>query len=455
MTATQLDVCRVTVVTPQRWADVALPSREPLVALLPALIDQVGEAELQQQPVAVQRLGEPALNLDRSLEDCGVLDGDTLYLVPDEQRLPEADFDDSAAAVGHGVLATQTAWRATHTRSVLHALAGVALLLSALLLVTRPPDAIGAYGGLLLCVLLLVGASAASRSWSDRTLALVLAAGAIVHAGLAGGTVLRSASGTGWDSPACWVAVAALVFGAATVAHAGTGGLSVGFAGVALGGLVAVVAGTAGTLVGWDAAGTAAVALVLAVSAVDAVVGMSLRLAGVVLPPLPKTEAEFEEELQVLPAARVLADAARVDAYLGGLLWGLAVVAGCGAAMLTGHGRWELTLMILASLSALLRLRVFRTRLQRSALITAGVSGPAAFVAASVVGAGPAGTLWWLAILTLGAGAAAAAAVSLPGRRVAARLGRIGDIVEGLLAVAMLPVLLAVLGTYSIARGLW
>ena len=68
---TGTDLGRVTVVTPSRWADVALPADIPLVDLLPALVQHVGDDDLIDRPVVLQRLGEPPLNEESSVATLG------------------------------------------------------------------------------------------------------------------------------------------------------------------------------------------------------------------------------------------------------------------------------------------------------------------------------------------------------------------------------------------------
>ena len=116
MATTRLDVCRVTVVTPEKWADVALPATEPLVDLLPALLDHVDEAELAGRPLTLQRLGHSPLDTGRSLTGNGILDGETLYLRPATEPLPEVAFDDAVSGIGAGVEQLPGRWTPARTR---------------------------------------------------------------------------------------------------------------------------------------------------------------------------------------------------------------------------------------------------------------------------------------------------------------------------------------------------
>jgi type VII secretion integral membrane protein EccD len=194
---------------------------------------------------------------------------------------------------------------------------------------------------------------------------------------------------------------------------------------------------------------------VLAVMSGEVVVPIACRLAGVVLPPLPRTAEELEEGVEALPAQAVLTRAAHIDEYVTALLAGASLLAVPAAAATAGRGGWATALALVACGSALLRVRVFGGRGQRVAWLATGLAGPSTVVVAAGLGGGPV-TRGWLVVGLLMSGAALlAGALVLPGRRAVPRLGRTAEILEGLTAAALLPLLLAVLGTYSAARNLW
>jgi hypothetical protein len=84
----------------------------------------------------------------------------------------------------------------------------------------------------------------------------------------------------------------------------------------------------------------------------------------------------------------------------------------------------------------------------------AGLAGPTTFVVRAGLDAGTHGQGWLAACLLVLGVVLLAGAVVLPGRRVVPHLGRAAEIFEGLTAAALIPLLLAVLGTYSAARNL-
>lgn len=82
------DLCRITVVGPNRRADLAVPVAVPVAELLPELVELVGERspEALPRPWSIARLAQPPMPLSVSLAELGVIDGEVLYL-HDGERL--------------------------------------------------------------------------------------------------------------------------------------------------------------------------------------------------------------------------------------------------------------------------------------------------------------------------------------------------------------------------------
>ncbi|MGL5829243.1 MAG: EsaB/YukD family protein, partial [Angustibacter sp.] len=256
------EMCRVTIVTPTRWADVVLPASEPLADLLPALLDHVGEAELVQQQAVLQRLGQAPLNEARSLAANGILDGETLYLTPAVTPLPLLDFDDSIAGLGTGSDELPNRWKPLYTRRMMLALGAGPIALGWVLLVTRQNwPLLNSALAFLVTVLMIVAAGVTSRAWNDKVMAIMLGTGAVVFAGAAGYLTVRTAGEVPLLSLPVGLAVSAAVFSVACIVDRGIGSLVVGFAGVAFAALLAAIAIGAGMIVGWSPKSTAAVML--------------------------------------------------------------------------------------------------------------------------------------------------------------------------------------------------
>ena len=89
---TTSDTCRLTVVAPAGWAEVALPIHVPLADLVPVLVrnadPNLADAGVQHNGWVLQRLGEAPLDEDRTLSGLGLVDGETVYLRPRDAAIP-------------------------------------------------------------------------------------------------------------------------------------------------------------------------------------------------------------------------------------------------------------------------------------------------------------------------------------------------------------------------------
>ncbi len=449
------EMCRVTIVTPMRWADVVLPAAEPLADLLPALLDHVADAELVQQQVVLQRLGHPPLSEARSLAAHGVLDGETLYLNPVGAPLPLLDFDDSIAGLGTGSDELPNRWQPLYTRRMLLALAAAPIGLGWFLLVNRQTlPQLNAGLALLTTVLMIVGAGVTSRAWNDKVMALMLGTGAVAFAAAAGYLTVRSAGPVEVLTLPVGLAVAAGVFSVACIVDRALGSLAVGFAGVAYGALLAALAIGPGMVVDYTPKQAVALMLSLTVMSFELVVTLACRLAGIFLPPLPRNAEELEESIEQVPGQNILTLAAQVDQYLTALMWGAAVVvAGCSL-FLAQYAGWATVLVLVAAAGCLFRVRLFPAPGQRAALLVAALSGPVALLLRAGWQGQDFGAIWVAVIFMIFAVLLFVGALVLPGRRGLPHYGRAAEIFEILAGVALIPVMLAVLGTYSAARNL-
>jgi type VII secretion integral membrane protein EccD len=455
MAAVTPEMCRVTIVTPSRWADLALPADEPLVEMLPALLDHVGDPQLESDGVVLQRLGRSPLDGARSLAANGVVDGETLYLNPQESAMPEAEFDDLVDGIATGMTKLDQRWRSGHTRQVLLFLALVPVALTLAGLAMRPPDAwIAATLAGLVCVLLVLAATAASRAWDDWALA-VIAGGLSVAFGAVGAAYLIEALvPVPMVSTPILLAALTVAFCVASLVDVAIGGIAVGYAGVAFACALGALGAAAALLAHWNSTQGLALTLVLGVVVGEIMVTSAARLAGVVLPPLPRDAGELEEDVEPVPGQDVLRLAVQVDSYLTALLWGSTVVIGVSATILVWRGGWANILVFAASLASLLRLRVMPSRGQRAAVIVAGVAGPFSVLFRE---AWTAQDLSRATVPLLCLGLAALLVVLarvLPGRRMLPHYGRAAELLEGFVAASLVPLLLAVLGTYQAARNL-
>src|SRR5690606_6011995 len=162
-----IGLSRITVDTPHRRLDVAVPDRAPVAELLPELLRLAGAPAPSAEPRGwvLRRTGGEQLVPSRALRDQGVRDGEVLYLVPVGLRWPEPGYDDPAVALA-AAAARGPVWNATATRAV--ALATAAVLLAAGLAVALArPDAVGPAVPAAVAAGLLAAAAWAARSGRD------------------------------------------------------------------------------------------------------------------------------------------------------------------------------------------------------------------------------------------------------------------------------------------------
>ncbi|MEH6377624.1 type VII secretion integral membrane protein EccD, partial [Streptomyces sp. KLMMK] len=150
-----------------------------------------------------------------------------------------------------------------------------------------------------------------------------------------------------------------------------------------------------------------------------------------------------------------------------GLVGGCAVLVTASAAVLAfapGGGPWPRLLALTAGLAMLLRARLFRYTAQVAAVLGAGLAALALLVLglalqpAADAGAGGGSldvrTLWLAAAVTLGGALLTAVALIVPTRGLSPFWGRVSDLAESVLLLALVPLCLAVLDLYSAARSL-
>lgn len=450
---------RLRFVLGDRAIEVALPSEATLTDLLPAVLPQFGADRIEQgadhEGWVVQRVGGPPMDEDRTLAELTVLDGETVYLRPRADQLAPIDYDDLVAGVGEQVREHNGGWQPKHTRWIFRFGSAATLLLGLALLFgagDAGTQAIVAFGG---AVLLLAGSALVARGAADSVAAVILAGASACYAA-AGGVLLTQALAPSVALPteatvglACaflllWaglltVADAALLFTGAIVC---TGALAVT-------GLVAAAAPVSPQ----QAIG---IGLVICLVAGIFLPATAFRLSGLSLPLLPTDATELDEDIEPVPAKVVVERGAVTVGY------SMALHAGLGAALLVlltllviGGNAWTMVLSLVISLLLMLRSRHPRGVVQRWSVIL-----PAAVcVAANLLRIAATSTeLGRMVAIFLPLFAAGAVFLLfsrvLPGKRQRPYWGRAVEITESVVAIAVIPILLQMLGLYARMRGL-
>ena len=452
------DTCRITVISSQLRADLAVPATTTVAELLATLVSSLGREAADDGAAnggwILQRAAERPLELSSTLSGANVRDGDILHLRTRSSQLPEIAYDDVLDAVASGVLTRTARWNNQHTLIASIAFAVVAVVLTlATALLTGPtwlPSAV--VSGV--AVLLLGGAAIAlTRGFSARGAGIVAAAGAVGAAVVCGATSVGGDMDLfGFGAPQLLLGACAAVFVAILVILLVGSGIP-GFTAVATAGALAGI-GTAvasGTHLSATAVASLVAAVGLAVSPFFPIA--SFRMSRLPLPSIPNDAADLRRDTSTVDAPTILRQATLADQFLTGLVGGVSLaIAGAAVILAFGQGSQQ-ALAIVLSLICLLRARLFTGRAQRALLL---VSGTAAAVAVLVRVAGEvhgpvrigviAGPTLLVAILMF------FLAVTLPGRRYAPTMARMADILESLLVLSVIPLALGVMGVYGAIR---
>lgn len=436
-----------------------MPGDAPLLDLLPAVLARLGHGLADQgaehEGWVLQRLGEAPLDESCTPAELNLLDGETVHLRPRSQRLPPVDWDDLIDGVAEQVRGRTDAWTTRLSRWMLVAAAAAALVAGLVLVLVTGAGPLNAAlaGGF--TVVLLTGAAVVSRVVRDPVTATVLA-------GVAFGYALL----TGWFTPLILDPAVTLAPRLAATCLAGLAALAVGLAGVADAALLFAGAITFLLLV-------VIPALIAALSPADgrqaAAIGMvateviglfvpvtAFKLGGLTLPALPATAEQLQEDIDPVSDQLVVDRGVATAGYQTALHVALGAAQLVLAAVVVVHGgTWPMILAAVFALVLFLRARHLGGAVQRWAILIPGGIIVVLELFAMAEGTEPFSriTAIWVPLLLVALGLLVAS-VKLPGRRLRPYWGRAVEILETIAGLSLLPLLLAVLGTYHLMRGL-
>ncbi|MGP3533802.1 EsaB/YukD family protein [Microbacterium sp. RD1] len=430
---------RVTVVGASGRCEVVVPSDESVGAALPRLLELLGETEgTVARPLALVTPDGEQLDIARTPTQLELLDGTMLRLVRLEAAPPPPVVIDVTDAAADAHDARPDRWDARARMGV----AGSAIALASAvggLLAPYGTAEIAAWAQLGVLVALVAVAAGVGLAGLRRVAACVSAAAAGVSLSLAVAASSAAADAGSSLLLAAAVAISALstvVLGGVGLGQRSPGALAGGALGGVLGSLLLIL-----LLTGVDATASAAITGTVAAFATGPLPWIALSAAG--LTTLDGRAAGGEG------VARTQALTAIDDAYAS-LTWSVAAVAAVlgatGVALVLTAELWPGLLALAFGLVAALRFRAFPLRAQGWAL---WVAVAALATAALVVNL--AGGRGWLgaAVAAVAALAIGAGALVSPRPHVRARLRGLGNTLETLAVVALVPLLLGALGIYT------
>jgi type VII secretion integral membrane protein EccD len=456
------DLCRLTIYGPESSVELAVPVHVPVVDLLPALAGHLGgnlaDAGLEHGGWVLQRLGERPLREQLSISALGLHDGDVVHLRPRAAQLPPLDFDDLIDGVAAGIAERPDRWRPEMSRRLLAGLLAVPLAAGAGLLAGHPgARTVAAATGF--AMLLLGCAAVASRALDDRFTARLMGVATVGYAAIAGAQVPFLHNGVRTVLGGTGPGAALLAGGAAATALALLATMLIGardpvFVALTTLAALTVAAGALETFARLSGAAVAAALLVAIVPLGSAVPVVAFRLAGLQLDPLPTTPEELQDDLDPVPGEYVLDRTRWADRYMGTLYGALGIMAGGCLGVLSFATGWPARLVAIDAIALLLlHARVMVAARHKLAAVVPAVAGAVVLITVAGLRASPHARLMLLAGVMLAAGALWAAERTLPGRRLMPIWGRLGDMLESLAALALLPATLWVLNLYDFAHA--
>jgi type VII secretion integral membrane protein EccD len=455
-------LCRLTVRGPSKAIDLAVPADVPVADLLPAVLgyggDDLGEKGLEHEGWVLQRPGEAPLDQEATLESLGLRDGDTVFLRPRTEALPEVRLDDIVDGISTTMKESPHGWSPQASRRLLRGLTLVALI-GALVVIALPGPAVqreitaGAFA-----LLLLAGAAAASRAVGDAAVAALLGAMVGPYLVLAG-WLLPGGSLTGPDHyrtlGARLLAASAAEAGGSVLALAVVAAYTAFFVGATVFAIAGALGGTLLMVAEMPPAHAASIVALVAVAFGAFVPSLSFRLSGLRTPPLPTNAEQLQEGIEPRSPSAVAARAVLADTWMTALYATAGLTCAVCVTALAPGGRLSQSLMAAAvSLLLVLHSRGLGNLWQRLSLVAPGVWGAALMVAVEVAGDDPGGRT----LPAVGVAAAAAALLicgwTVPGRRLVPYWGRAAELLHSLAAVSLLPLALWVLGVYGELRAI-
>jgi len=456
-------LCRLTVRAPAKSIDLAVPADVPVADLLPAVLgyggDDLGEAGLEHEGWVLQRLGGAPLDQEATLDSLGLRDGDTVFLRPRTEALPEVRLDDIVHGISTTMKDSPHGWSPQASRRLLRGLSLVALI-GTLVIIALPGGSVaareitaGAFG-----LLLLAGAAAASRAVGDAASAALLGAMVGPYFVLAG-WLLPGGALTGPDHyqtfGARLLAASAAEAGGAVLALAVVAAYTAFFVGATVFAIAGVLGGTLLMVGGMPPEHAAGILALVAVIFGAFVPSMSFRLSGLRTPPLPTNAEQLQEGIEPRSPSAVAARAILADTWMTAMYATVGLTcAVCVTALAHNHKLSQLLMVAALSLLLVLHSRDMGNVWQRLSLVAPGVWGAVTMIAVQVAGNAPSGRLL-PAVGVASAGAALIiAAWIVPGRRLVPYWGRAAELLHSLVAISLLPLALWVLGVYGALRAI-
>jgi len=464
-TAIRTGLTRITVSAPRRRIDLVLPDHVPVSELLPTVLDYAGEGSADDAEkhggFDLRRMDGKTINPSQSMAMQQIRDGEILHLAPRHADWPEGEYDDVVEAIAAGAKVLGKPWDGNHTRITGLSVAALASALTLFGLFSSGPPVAGSWLGvgissLVIAIVLLAIGVALSRASGDSQAGATLGGLALPFATLGGYTILGGSYPVSeFSTPQLMVGAAALLVFSVVGFYSVGEGLRVFSAGVFVGfiGLIASFL----SFTSWTPDGVAAASVSLVVAFLPSIPVLSMRFAKLPMPELPTSAKELIKDTPNPPKEEIFGKVLRADELLTGLLIGASITTVLCLFVVDRDGIPAAAPILVAVVSTvfLLRARLFPAIRQRVPLLAAGILGLIFLIDDTVGLFGTDLQLIGLLLVVLPAIAIATASGILYSKRAPSPyIGRIADIVDILMIVAVVPVATTAIGLFSFFRGL-
>jgi type VII secretion integral membrane protein EccD len=459
-------LARITIASPSRRVDVALPDQLPAAELLPGLLRHAGEdlADMGQENGGwvLRRTDGSMIDATQTLAAQAVRDGEILHLGHRYDEWPEMDYDDVVDAIATEARRQVRTWTGAATRRAAVVVTAVASAIALILILsTGPVLTAGAswtrptVAALVLAGLFTLAAVALARALGDAGTGAAVGTIALFF-GFTGGLIIFNGhhSLLGIHAQQLTAGAAVLIV-VSVLCYAGVADRTQFFVGGIQAGTFGVIGGLIG-LTDLSPSDIAGILLAAIVALTPMLPLLSIRLGKLPVPALPASTDDLLADQPQVPLPRVYATVRRTDELLTGLLIGNAVVAVIAQLILVVNGRQTALILIgLAATSMLLQGRLFPTLRHRTSLLTAGLAGMAMLVARALTRSDDFRLMAIVPALVILAGLVLSAGRHYQHRQPGPYLGRIADILDVLLIIAVVPMTCLLVGLVGYMRGLY
>lgn len=438
---------RVTVASGTRRVDLVLPAAVPVAELVPELARSVGLLDPTTVYGGYRLVTAEGRELagDAGLVMQGVEDGGLLTVAAGVDDDPPRVYDDVVEAMTDVVEHDLKPWEPAAGRRTALWAAGLMMALGAGALLIQRDALIAGVAAVVVAAALLTGAIVLSRAQREAEAAVAVAWMGALYAAVAG--LMLAPSGPFFGPTIATAGGAAMVAGLIALVGLGAGRTLV---------LPPVVVGAVFMLTGlllqsfdFDPAVVLTVAMVLVVMVGSIFPWLALGANGTAVDQLYNV-ADITAEPRPVDPARVGTDARTAHEILVAFSATVGLLVVLVAPLAVSLGLVGAVLAVMCCCVVMLRTRQYRTGAEVLVGLVSGIVGLLSTAVAA---------LWlhpdWrptVAVVLAGVGAIVLAATLLPAAP-SVRRGRLGDVVESIALLSLLPLLLFAVGVFSSIRG--